>query len=59
MIMINSLNNPHKAIATAKPPAPGYVNQGPRKLITCYYSPTIMRMSHPSADSSHHDDYYQ
>ena len=30
----------------------------PRAGEVCY-SPTVMRTSHPSAGSSHHDDYYQ
>ena len=56
MLLTNSLNNPYKAVATAKTPGP-WVRK-PRAEEVCY-SPTIMRMSHPSAGSSHHDDYYQ
>ena len=56
MIMINSLNNPPQSNSYSKTPGP-WVRK-PRAEEVCY-SPTIMRMSHPSAGSSHHDDYYQ
>ena len=46
MLLTNSLNNPYKAVVTARIPGP-WVRK-PRAEEVCY-SPTIMRMSHPSA----------